>query len=388
MSATILIVEDEELARDNIADFLKSRGYEVIDVPTLAGARDCIQRGAADIILLDVQLPDGYGPSLLEELAYMQFPPPVIIITAYGEIDMAVEAIKNGAIDFLQKPIQFGRLEESIQKASEKVAVQRELDHLRHAQHKNLDIIVGKSKIMRDLYSYAQRVAATSVSVLITGETGSGKEVLARAIHRMGPRSEKSFMDINCPGMQVTMLESELFGHEAGAFTHAEKRKLGLMEIADGGILFLDEIASMPLDMQTKVLRAIEERSFRRVGGTTKINVDVQIIAASNRNLPAMIESGEFREDLYYRLKVVDIHIPPLRKHKEDIPEFVGYFLRKTNPHMGKNVTDITPRAMQALTDYDWPGNVRQLSNAIEHAVLFCDEAAIDLAHLPPEIVQ
>lgn len=388
MSATILIVDDEDLARENIAAFLKSRDYEVVDVATLADARECVRRGVGDIILLDVRLPDGYGPSLLEETAYLEFCPPIILITAYGEIDMAVEAMKNGAHDFLQKPIEFPRLEESVQRAAEKVAIYRELRHYKQVQHKELDFVPGKSRAMQDLLRYAQRAAEASVSVLITGETGSGKEILARAIHRMGPRSEKPFVDINCAAIQSTMLESELFGHEAGAFTGAEKRKHGLMEVADEGILFLDEISSMPLDMQAKLLRAIEDRSFRRVGGTHKIHVDVQIIAASNRDLPRMIERGEFREDLYYRLKVVDLHIPPLRARIEDIPELVGFFIRHLNPRLGKNISEVSPRAMAAMKAYAWPGNIRQLRNAIERAMLFCDEAAIDLAHLPPELSQ
>jgi two-component system NtrC family response regulator len=240
---------------------------------------------------------------------------------------------------------------------------------------------------MRRLLDHAQRAAAASVSVLITGETGTGKEVLAHALHRMGPRAGKPFIDVSCPAIQTTVLESELFGYEPGAFTSAEKRKPGLMEIADGGVLFLDEIASAPLDIQTKLLRALEERSFRRVGGTSLIKVDVQVIAASNRDLPEMIKNGEFREDLYYRLKVVDLHIPPLRQRKEDIPELVGLFIRQNNPRMGLNITDVTPRAMQALTAYPWPGNARELRNVIERAMLFCDDPAIDLPHLPDEVV-
>ncbi|HZD57455.1 MAG TPA: sigma-54 dependent transcriptional regulator [Anaerolineales bacterium] len=387
MTVTILIVEDEENARKNIASFLTTRGYEVIDVATLAEARECIRAGAADVILLDVRLPDGYGPSLLEETAYLEYAPPIIVITGYAEIDMAVDAMKNGAQDFIQKPIEFSRLETTIQRASEKVAMRRELAHYRQAQHKELGFVVGESKAMRDLLDYAQRAAAASVSVLITGETGSGKEVLARAIHRMGPRAEKPFIDINCAAIQTTMLESELFGHEAGAFTGADKRKLGLMEYADGGILFLDEISTMPLDMQAKLLRALEDRSLRRVGGSNKIHVDVQIIAASNRDLPAMIEKGEFREDLFYRLKVLNLHIPPLREHKKDIPALVGHFLCQLNPQRGVNVTDVTPRAMKALIAYRWPGNIRQLHNVIERALLFCEDSAIDLAQLPPELL-
>ncbi len=386
MSFTVLIVDDEENARLNITSFLTSQGYEVFGVATLEEAREVINKGTADIILLDVQLPDGYGPSLLEETNRLPMRPPVIIITAFGEIDMAVDAMRNGAHDFLQKPIQLDRLAESIQRACEIVAMRRELAHLRKAQHQDTNVIIGNSKAMQLVFDQAHRAAVASVSVLITGETGTGKEILAGAIHHMGPRANKPFIDINCAAIQSTMLESELFGYEAGAFTSAEKRKHGLMEVADGGILFLDEISSMPLLMQAKLLRAIEERAFRRVGGTNLIKVDVQIIAASNRDLPAMLEEGKFREDLYYRLKVVDLHLPPLRERKEDIPDLVGLFIRMNNQRMGFNITDITPRAMQALIAHDWPGNIRELKNVIERAMLFCDEAVIDLQHLPREL--
>jgi len=387
MSATVLIVDDEENARRFISDYLTRKGYEVNGVATLAEARAALQRGNADVVLLDVQLPDGYGPHLLEETSHLPLRPPIILITAFGDIDMAVDAMKNGAHDFLQKPIQFTQLEQSIQRATEIVAMRRELAHLRSNQQHGGKFIIGKSPAMVSLISQAQRAAAASVSVLVTGETGSGKEVLANFIHKSGPRASKPFIAVNCAAIQNTMLESELFGYEAGAFTGAERRKNGLMEVADGGILFLDEIASMPMDTQAKLLRAIEERAFRRVGGTNLIKVDVQILAASNRKLATMINDGKFREDLYYRLKVVDLNVPPLRERREDIPELVGFFLRQNNARQGANISDVTPRAMQSLVAYDWPGNIRELSNAIERAMLFCDDPAIDLPHLPAEVL-
>lgn len=388
MSASILIVDDEENARRNISKFLKSKDYEVHDVATLEEARECINTDSADVILLDALLPDGFGPSLLEETAHLTFRPPIIIITAHGEVDMAVKAMKNGAHDFIEKPVNLDELEQSIERASELVAMKRELAHLRRAQYKQTDFIVGQSQAMRSLMDQAQRAATSSVSVLITGETGTGKDVLAHAMHSMGSRTDKPFIDINCAAIQSTVLESELFGYEAGAFTGADKRKFGLMEVADQGVLFLDEISSMPVDMQAKLLRALEERSFRRVGGTNLVRVDVQIIAASNRDLEKMIENGEFREDLYYRLKVVDLHMPPLRDRKGDIPELVGLFIHKNNPRMGLNISDVTPLATKALLAHNWPGNIRELRNTIERAMLFCDNAAIDLPHLPKEIVR
>lgn len=388
MSATILIVDDEDNARRNMSEFLVTRGYETIGAASLAEARQHIQKGDGDIILLDVQLPDGYGPNLLEETSASHVRPPIILITAYGDIEMAVEAMKNGAHDFLTKPIQLVQLEKSVERAVEIVAMRRELAHLRSSRTEKLDFIICSSPTMKMMIDQARRAAEASVSVLITGETGTGKEVLANAIHRMGTRSDKPFIAINCAAIQNTVLESELFGYEAGAFTGAEKRKHGLMEVADGGILFLDEISSMPLDIQAKLLRALEEHAFRRVGGTNLIKVDVQIIAASNRDLHAMMKECTFREDLYYRLKVVDLHLPPLRDRKEEIPEYVGLFIRQNNQRMGANITDVTPKAMQALLNHRWPGNIRELRNVIERAVLFCDEATIDLPHLPIEIVQ
>ncbi len=387
MSATILIVDDEENARLNIGTFLSGHGYEISSAASLAEARECIRRENADIILLDVQLPDGYGPQLLDETAQMAVRPPIILITAYGDIEMAVDAMKSGAHDFLQKPIRLNQLEKSIQRAEEIVAMRRELNHLRNARQENIDFIIGSGTKMKTLMKHSQRAAEADVSVLITGETGTGKEILANAIHKLGPRANKPFIAINCAAIQSTVLESELFGYEAGAFTGAEKRKHGLMEVADEGILFLDEISSMPVDMQAKLLRALEEHAFRRVGGTNLIHVDVQILAASNRNLPGLIEENRFREDLYYRLKVVDLHLPPLRERRQDIPELVGLFIRKNNQRMGVNITDITPRAMQALMGHKWPGNIRELRNVIERAMLFCDEETIDLSHLPSEIL-
>ncbi|MFO8037275.1 MAG: sigma-54 dependent transcriptional regulator [Anaerolineales bacterium] len=383
MTATILLVDDEENARNNIGSYLESEGYEVLLAANLKKAREHLSAQEADIVLLDVRLPDGYGPDLLSETQQYPSRPPIIMITAYGDIDMAVEAMKNGAHDFIQKPIKFERLEQSIKRAQDIVEMREELNHYRKAQREELDSIVINSEAMKDVFRKAQRAAKRSTSILITGETGTGKEVLAKAIHRMGSRSDKPFIDINCAAVQNTMLESELFGHEAGAFTGAQTRKRGLMEVADEGILFLDEISSMSPDMQAKILRALEERTFRRVGSTTSIHVDVQILAASNKNLPALIEKGAFREDLYYRLKVLNLEIPPLREHPSDIPGLAGHFIKQYNPQMGLNVEGITPQALKLLKSYTWPGNIRELRNVIERAMIFCDDALIDVQHLP-----
>lgn len=385
MSLSILIVDDEKNARENIAKFLAKKKYEVLEAGTIKEAIQALDADSADIVLLDVQLPDGLGTTLLEETAANPLRPPIILITAHGDIEMAVEAMQNGAHDFLQKPIKFERLEQSIQRAGERVTVRRERDHLRRAQEH--DFVLGSSVAMKSLLQQAERAAQTNTTVMISGETGSGKEVVAKAIHNMGPRADKPFVAINCAAVQSTMIESELFGHEAGAFTGAEKRKPGLMEVASDGILFLDEISSMPLDMQSKLLRALEEQTFRRMGGTNEIKVDVQILAASNRDLLALIKEGDFREDLYFRLNVLELTVPPLRDRKQDIPELVGFFLHQFNPRMGLNIQDVTPKAMEALSKHDWPGNIRELRNVIERAMLFCDEAAIDLSHLPADLL-
>lgn len=389
MSATILIVDDEADARLNIKSFLNLRGYEAIDVATLAEARKVIHQGRADIILLDVELPDGYGLSLLPEIAQIPNRPPVIVITGFGRIEMAVEAMNNGAHYFLEKPIKLDELEKRISSAEEIVAMRRELTMLRNAQAAEANFVVGNSPTMKQLVNIARRAASVKASVLITGETGTGKEMLAKAIYRMLPadgRKERPFVGINCAAIQPTLLESELFGYEPGAFSGAEKRKQGYMEQADGGILFLDEISSMPLDMQAKLLRALDEQSFYRVGGNSLIRVDVQILAATNHNLKDMIEKGEFRSDLYYRLKVIELYIPSLRERKEDIPELVGVFIRQINMRSGMNIQDVTPKAMEALMAYNWPGNIRELRNTIERAMLFCDDACIDICHFPEEL--
>jgi len=389
MSITVLIVEDEESARKSLAGLLKAKGYSTLEAGTFAEAREHVQKGDSDVILLDMQLPDGYGPNLLIEMAPMPSKPPVIVITGFGNIETAVEIMKSGAMDFLTKPVDFARLEKSIQRAGDLVAMRRELDHLREEQYRNANFVVGNTPKMKEAVDLATRAAQRKANVLITGETGTGKDVLAKYIHAVGTRSQGPFMSINCAAIQNTMLESELFGYEAGAFTGAQqKRKPGLMEVADNGILFLNEISSMPLDLQAKLLTAIEAQNFIRVGGTTSVKVDVQVIAASNRDLPAMIEEHQFREDLYYRLKVIEIELPPLRERVEDIPELVGYFIRDFNMHMGLNVQGIEPRALEALQSHPWRGNIRELSNTIERAMIFCDGLQINLSDLPLEVSQ
>ncbi|UCF60557.1 MAG: sigma-54-dependent Fis family transcriptional regulator [Anaerolineaceae bacterium] len=386
MSATVLIVDDEDTARNFISEALRDAGHEPIEAGDLAEANKAIDTGSADIVLLDVVLPDGSGLTLLDRLTMENPIPPVILITAFAEVDSAVEAMKKGAQDYLQKPLDLDRLIQAVERAQEVVLLRRELALLRQSPYDQIEMVVGETPAMKRIMEEAQRAAAASVSVLITGETGTGKEVLAQAIRNMSPRADKPFIPINCAALPETMIESELFGHEAGAFTGAQKRKPGLIEIADGGILFLDEIASTKTDMQAKLLRILDEHRFRRVGGVKEIDVDIQILAASNRNLEAMMEEGTFREDLYYRLKVVDLHLPPLRERLVDIPALVGTFIVQINMRTGNTISGITPRAIEALKASEWPGNIRELRHVIERAMLFCDDEEIDLAHLPPDI--
>lgn len=389
MSATILVVDDEDVAREAIAESLRKDGKEVLEAATVKESLEILSQNKADICILDIHLLDGNGLVLLDEVVNLSWQPKFIVVTAHGQIDYAVDAMKKGALDFITKPIDMKVLKKSIERAEDLVTMRRELDYLRNSQATKAKFVIGKSQKMQAIVNLAQRAAEASVSVLITGETGTGKDVLANFIHQVSPRQQNQFIAVNCAAIANTLMESELFGHEANAFTGASnKRKNGLMEVADGGILFLDEISSMPLDMQAKLLRAIEEHAFRRVGGTTLIRVDVQVIAASNRNLQEMMKNGDFREDLYYRLKVVDIDIPPLRERKEDIPELVGLLLNQSNLSLGTNILDVSPRAMQALKAYDWPGNIRELRHVIERAIIFCDDPAIDIQHLPLDLIR
>ncbi len=387
MSYCVLVVEDDDNTRQNISEFLKEKGYEVSEAAKLAEAREKIKKGEGDVILLDVQLPDGYGPTLINETAMMQVRPPIIVITGVGDIETAVSAMKDGAADFFTKPVDFSELEKSLTKALEVVAMRREIAHYREMQMQKSNFVIGQTPMMKTVVEQSLKAAEAQVSVMITGENGTGKDVLAQYIHANGPRAGKPFIAINCAAIQHTVLESELFGHEAGAFSSADKKKPGLMEVADGGILFLDEISSMPLEIQAKLLRAIETHSFMRVGGTVLIKVDIQVIVASNRDLQAMVKEGSFRQDLYYRLKKIDLDVPPLRERKVDIPELTGFFIRMYNGLQGLNITGVSEQAMDALQKYDWPGNIRELANAIERALIFCDGETINLGDLPRDIV-
>ncbi len=389
MDFTVLVVDDEENFREGIKQYLsRDVNYEILDAASLSEAREILNRQPVDIIMLDVQIGKEYGPDLLYDINRIRPTPKTILITAYGEVEMAVDAMKNGAFDFLSKPVSFPLLEATLKRAEDVIRLQKEIESLMGAYKKDFSFVVGQNEKMKRIFKDAQLAARAQVSILIGGETGTGKEVLAKFIHQNGPRANKLLVPINCAAIQPTILESELFGYEAGAFTNAEKRKPGLFEVADGGILFLDEISSMSMDMQSKLLRAIEEKKVRHVGGTKEIPVDVQIVAASNRNISEMIEKGDFREDLYYRLRIVDIEIPPLRERKEDLPELIGFFVKSISAERGLNITKVSEPVIRAFQNYSWPGNIRELKNAIERASIFCEGDTINLCDIPADIAK
>ncbi len=378
MDFTLLIVDDEDNFREGLRAYYADK-YRILDAGNLTGARKILSSTAVDLILLDVQIGQEYGPDLLPEIRLMNPMPRTILLTAYGEVEMAVDAMKNGAFDFLSKPVNFPVLDAALERAIKVVVSERELDCDRPQKFGKNDFIIGDNEKIRKAYSLAERAAKAQASILIAGETGSGKDVVARYIHLCGPRSSKPFHPLNCSAIQPTMLESELFGHVAGAFTGADKLHKGLIEAANDGILFLDEISSMSTDMQAKLLRALESKKIRRVGGTQEIDVDVQIVAATNHDIPALIEEGKFRSDLFYRLNVIHIELPPLRERKEDIPKLCGFFIRKLSMEQGKNISHIDPAVLTMLMDYDWPGNIRELRNACLRAVIFCNGDTIRL---------
>ncbi len=388
MKTTILIVDDEDNFREGFDRYLTNKGYNVLSAANLTAARQFLKENEIDVVLLDVQIGKEYGPDLLDDINLIRPTPITILLTAYGEVDMAVAAMRNGAFDFMPKPLNFMVLEKNLKDAEKLMQFRREMERYWTSADKQFEFVEGENLRMKRVFQDASRAAKAGVSVLINGETGSGKEIVAKFIHKNGSRSSKPMISINCAAISPTVLESELFGHEAGSFTGATGRTAGLFEAADGGILFLDEISSMSMEMQAKILRAIEEKKIRKVGGTKEIPVDVQIIAASNRNLKQMIEDKTFRDDLYYRLRVVDINIPPLRERLDDLPELTAFFIKKINQERGQNITGISPQVLHALQKYNWPGNVRELRNVVERACIFCLGDTIELCDIDREIAE
>ncbi len=389
MKPVILLVDDEDTIRLFLEKTLREEGYEALTAATGEEALKIAMNELPDLMLLDLKLPDINGIEILKRIKEEIPEVCVIMLTAFGDIETAVSAMKKGAFDFVSKPVNLEQLLMTVQKGLESQKLTRELFQLRRRVKLDLDknFIPGESQQMKEIYEVVKRVAVSdTTTVLIQGESGTGKEIIATMIHKYSPRKDKPFLEINCASLPEELLESELFGHEKGAFTDAKSQKIGLLELANKGTLFLDEIGEMSLTIQVKLLRVLEKMVFRRVGGTKDIKVSVRIISATNRNLKTALKEKRFREDLYYRLKVIPIHIPPLRERKEDIYLLLKHFINQYNKQFNKGFKEIADAAYEAILDYPWPGNIRELKNMIERIVLLEDADTLELVHLPPSV--
>ena len=385
----LLIADDHDGTREGLCLALEELGHSVHLATNGEEAIDRVKQYSFDLAIVDVKMPKKSRIEVLESIVATSPETSVVMMTAFGTIEFAVEAMQKGAADFITKPYKLEQIEIKIEQTLERRRLSQENTYLRQeeALRYSFDEILGQSPKMQAVFHRIRTVAPTNSTVLIEGESGTGKELIARAVHQNSKRSSKPFVKVNCAALAEGLLESELFGHEKGAFTNAIKQKAGRFEIADTGTLFLDEIGELSPATQVKLLRVLQEREFERVGGTRTISVDVRLVAATNRNLPARIAEGAFREDLYYRLNVVPIEVPPVRDRREDIPLLVAHFLFKYNAEIGKKISEIHPSAMDLLTSHPWFGNVRELENAIERAVVLAEGDTItanDLALSPP----
>jgi two-component system response regulator AtoC len=385
----ILIVEDDSLTADSIGRVLTRQGYDAIVVSTGLEAKKVLEESAVHLVILDIRLPDINGLDLLRATREVEPDIPVIVMTAYTDVKVAVDAMKAGATDYLQKPFELDELKVIVSRALENSRLKVHLSTLKRERQKETHEIVGTSPQMsavRELISIVAKTPRTPV--LVVGESGTGKELVANAIHRVSERADYPLIKINVSAVPEHLLESEFFGYKKGAFTDAKENKKGLFELAAAGTLFLDEIGEMKLSLQPKLLRFLETQTFNPVGGVKEIAVDVRVIAATNKNLDRLVAEGKFRDDLYYRLKVMVIEIRPLREHKQDISLLIELFLKKVNEELRKNVQSISAEAMDILMEYDWPGNVRELKNMIERAVILTEANTIEVAALPIELVR
>jgi DNA-binding NtrC family response regulator len=386
--AKLLVVDDERNLRTVIQKEMVRKGHEVETAPDGQAAWEFLESRDFDVLLCDINMPRLDGMGLLRRIREKgQNPPEVIMLTGQGTVETAIEAMKLGAYDYLTKPYRIAELAALVAQAAEKKSLKVDNQRLRAQlarSTRSTPDIISESPQMKEVLRLVQRVAPSETSVLITGESGTGKELVAQAIHRFSPRSQKAFIDLNCAALQDTLLESELFGYEAGAFSGARTRKLGLLELADGGTLFLDEIMEMPSQLQSKLLRALETRTFFRVGGVKKVEVDVRLIAATNRDPGQAVAEGVFRNDLLYRINSFAIDIPPLRERREDIEPLTHHLLQQVG---GINPPELTQPVLEALMNYSWSGNVRQLRNCLERAALLADNGRITVRELPPEVM-
>jgi DNA-binding NtrC family response regulator len=367
--ARVLVVDDDPDIRTILVDRLAARGHDLLEATDGLKALEVCARELPDLMLLDLDLPGADGLTVLDRLRHESSAPTVVVITAFATIEKAVEAMRHGAFDFLAKPFQPGLVELTVQKALERSELREQNRALRAALPGGRPLI-GTSGAMRELVEQARKVADSKSTVLLLGESGTGKEVLARSIHAWSPRAARSFIPVNCVALSEELLESELFGHERGAFTGAHQQKPGKFELANNGTIFLDEVGDIREALQTKLLRVLQEHEFERVGGTKPIRVDIRVIAATNRDLEEGVKAGKFREDLYYRLNVVRLRLPRLRERSKDVPDLAEHFLRKYAAETGKGISGISSEAMGLLQHHPWPGNVRELENAIERAVV------------------
>ena len=381
--ANILVVDDQDSIRHFVSRALEDAGFTVLTAGSVRETREMIEPGLPDLALLDLKLPDGSGLELLREFKRVQPEMSVIMMTAFGELETAVEAMNAGAFWFVKKPFETDELLALVNRALESQKLWLELRRLRHHAFSDEDYLHSASPSMQESYAIAEQVAVgDTTSVLIEGESGTGKEYFANLIHRMSARHDKPFVEINCAAIPSELLESELFGHEKGAFTDARAQKLGLMELASGGTLFLDEIGEMNPMLQVKLLRVLERRTFKRVGGTKDISVNLRIISATNQDLERRVREGGFREDLYYRLKVVPLYVPPLRERKEDILPLSRLFMERFGKQFKKAFREVSPAAERVLTEYTWPGNIRELRNLFERTVLLETGEVLEPHHL------
>lgn len=388
MGSQILIIDDEKNYLLILEALLEEEGYTVTALSDPAMALAYLDESEVDVVITDMKMPGMSGQDVLEHVRRNHPHIPVMIMTAFGTIDRAVEAMKSGAFDYITKPFANDDILLSVRKALKLSHAERQNRLLREslAEKFGKDAIVGNSKAIQDVLTLAGRVAPSRSTVLVTGESGTGKELVARALHIASDRKEMPFISVNCMSLSAGLLESELFGHEKGSFTGAVALKRGRFELAQGGTLFLDEIGELSPELQVKLLRVLQERTVERVGGTETIAVDFRLVAATNKNLQEEIAAGRFREDLFYRLNVVNIHLPPLRERREDIPILAGHFLRRFSQENSRQVQGFTPGAVDYLSAYEWPGNVRQLENVIERCVVLATHDVIDVDDLPPEL--